>query len=357
MSYKEKQDTSESNLHNFDHSDNSLHTRSVTVKKKKCVPGIYHCIRVLAIFNKLFVQNLRFRDRTVKILQYGCQCLSGYFSSYFSREFNIGLINARRAASTARKWFWLCKSGQHFIWLLNNSNEEVFSTLLGKIDYFEQIFLVAYYIYENLILGSRLKLPGFDAERDEYMTNLTWFLSDFPLLVSSVIRLHGNLREIRDTKERIKILKQNLSLIAKNDRDLEFSTGPLESLEQLWLTIVENVHSGFTGTKIKHASFAQNNGTHSSVELQRLKSKMRQLMDDRGSKYLQTWIAVFEVGVSAHYCGLFKYIMESHGKFMGDDSKYNMSDGHVGLMGVLSSSLILFQYWSHLPTDNLLEGL
>lgn len=234
---------------------------------------------------------------------------------------------------------------------------QFFSTLIGKVDYFEQFFLVLYYIYENLILGSRIKLPGFDAERDAYMTNLTWFLSDLPLLVSSVLRLHENLREIRETKENIKVLKENLSLISKNEYDLEFNTGPLEALEKLWLTIVENIHSACTGTKLEAKYVTQSRGDHAFAELHELKLRMRRLLGDRKSRYLQAWIAVFEVGVSAHYSGFFKYIVESHGKFMGTNYEYNMSDGHVGLMGVLSSSLIMFQYWSHLPPDKLIDRL
>lgn len=328
------------------------------VKRKNVVPGIFHCLRVLAIFNKLFVKNLRFRDRTVKIVQYGSQCLSGYFSSYFSREVNIGLINTRRAASTARKWFWLVKMGQHLIWVLNNSNSKVVSSLLGKIDYFEQVFLVAYYVYENLILGARMKLPGFHCSRDEFGTNLTWFLSDIPLLISSCIRLHYNLREIRDTKKKVNMLKQNLTIpLTKGLPELEFNSAPLQALENLWITIVENIYSGCTGTELEPVTITNDKGSKAAAELQQLQSRMKKLMDERGSKYLQTWIAVLEVGVSAHYCGLYKTLVESHGKFMGNDSKYAMTDmdGPVGLMGVISSSLIMFQYWSHLPPDNLMR--
>ena len=38
------------NSHNFVDLDNSSQVRPVPVKKRKCVPGIFHCIRVLTIF-------------------------------------------------------------------------------------------------------------------------------------------------------------------------------------------------------------------------------------------------------------------------------------------------------------------
>lgn len=49
----------------------------------------------------LMNQNLRVRDRIVKIIQYGCQMLVGYYGSTLN-EYNSKLANTRRNASNAR---------------------------------------------------------------------------------------------------------------------------------------------------------------------------------------------------------------------------------------------------------------
>merc|ERR1711998_723086 len=99
--------------------------------------------------------------------------------------------------------------------------------------------------------------------------------------------------------EKIKMLKENLSLKLKHERDLEFTTGPLEALEKLWLTIIENLYSGCTGAELESTDVTHSKGAQASSELYHLKRRMTQLLGDRRSRYLQAWIAVFEVGVSA----------------------------------------------------------
>ena len=188
----------------------------------KGVPAIFHVLRVLSTFQKLFVGTLRFRDRTVKVVQYGCQMLTGFYGSQMSPELNTGLNTLRGATSNARKWFWFLKSVQHFIWLANNSNAKNTMTMLQKIDYIEAIFLAVYYGYENRILASRLKLPGFSEKNDEYGTNLTWFIGDFALLVSTSFRLHSKLDEIRILKEKLRDAKQKLSLLPRGKKDTDF---------------------------------------------------------------------------------------------------------------------------------------
>ena len=111
-------------------------------QKSKPVHTMIHFLRVFSVFNKLFARNLRFRDRSVKVIQYGCQMISGYFSEYLSPNANCGLINLRRAASNSRKWFWLLKSVQHVFWLQEKTFSSNALSLVGKYDYAEQIFLV-----------------------------------------------------------------------------------------------------------------------------------------------------------------------------------------------------------------------
>lgn len=156
----------------------------------KC--NIIHCLRVLSIFNKLFQKNLRFRDRSVKVIQYGCQMVSGYWGTQLPESVNIGLINLRRTTSNARKWFWLFKSVQHVIWLKDKSSLSCLQTHVQRFDYLEQIFLVLYYAYENKVLMSRLEVPGFSEEADEFGCNFTWFIGDVALTCSSFVTLFDN---------------------------------------------------------------------------------------------------------------------------------------------------------------------
>ena len=313
------------------------------------VPAIFHVLRVLSTFQKLFVGTLRFRDRTVKVVQYGCQMITGFYGNQLSPELNTGLKNLRGATSNARKWFWFLKSIQHIIWVANNSSSKHTATLLQKIDYIEAIFLALYYGYENRILASRLKLPGFSEQADAYGTNLTWFISDFALLVTTSFRLHFKLAEIREMKEKLRDAKMKLAMISKDERCTDFSTGPLESMERLWLTVIDSLSSTFVNEVRTSATVDEREGLD-PTRLKDMEAELERLLDDRYSQYLQWWISFFEVGVSAHYAGYLKHWVNVPEKLLGGEgSSYGIHDGHVGLMGVCSSSLILYQYWKNVP--------
>lgn len=62
--------------------ENEIKPNPVGIKKTENNSSILHVLRVLSMFNKLFQKNLRFRDRSVKAIQYGCQMLSGRFTHF-----------------------------------------------------------------------------------------------------------------------------------------------------------------------------------------------------------------------------------------------------------------------------------
>ena len=62
---------------------------------------------------------------------------------------------------------------------------------------------------------------------------------------------------------------------------------------------------------------------------------MKDAQDRLYSQYVLFWIGVFELGVSWHYVGLFKPFNKGR----------DISEGHVGLFGVISSSLIIYDNW------------
>jgi hypothetical protein len=116
------------------------------IKPKSTSKSVIHLLKVLSIFNKLFQKNLRFRDRSVKIIQYGCQMISGYFGPYLPPSVNSGISCLRREASNSRKWMWLLKSVQHVIWLYDKTFSENKLNRVQQYDYLEQIFLVNSYL-------------------------------------------------------------------------------------------------------------------------------------------------------------------------------------------------------------------
>ena len=132
--------------------------------------ALIHCLRVLSVFNKLFQRNLRFRDRSVKVVQYGCQMLSGWCGGYFSPDVNEGLSILRRTASNSRKWFWLLKSVQHVFWLYHKTLSKDPLSIVEKYDYGEQIFLVRTTIKAYLTIFQRKSICIFKSV-DIYICN------------------------------------------------------------------------------------------------------------------------------------------------------------------------------------------
>lgn len=100
--------------------------------------------------------HLRMRDRAVKILQYGCQMLTGYYGSQMARAMRDALACTRTTASNARKTFWMLKPLFHLndCFKMTQYNISTLSKMnaLELIDVFEAFMWMLYYICENLIL-------------------------------------------------------------------------------------------------------------------------------------------------------------------------------------------------------------
>mmetsp|Transcript_71155 Transcript_71155/g.139738 ORF Transcript_71155/g.139738 Transcript_71155/m.139738 type:complete len:209 (-) Transcript_71155:477-1103(-) len=150
-------------------------------------------------------ENVRVRDRSVKVLQYGCQMLLGYYGTQFSKEVVDGLRITKSITSTSRKAFWLLKSFNHVgtvITLIENYsfvNDECFVDLL---DIVEQLFLILYYFYENLVFISRTKLVSFTEDVLDKWGNWSWLMEDFLGFLAALMRsyiCHRNLyRHVRN---------------------------------------------------------------------------------------------------------------------------------------------------------------
>jgi hypothetical protein len=150
--------------------------------------------------------HLRMRDRTVKILQYGCQMLVGYYGSKMTDALREGLTLTRGLASNARKTYWMLKPIYHiydFQRMMNIPFKE--QDTLFHWDLFEAFMWMLYYIFENLIFLSRLKIKYFYEENFDYGCNLSWAIGDATFMITSTYRLLNTLNEYRKLKPSVSV--------------------------------------------------------------------------------------------------------------------------------------------------------
>ena len=166
---------------------------------------------ILSIWTKLST-NTRIRDRSVKALQYGCQMLLGFYSNKMSKELVEALSATRKTSSNARKIFWLLKSLNHVESVVNLSIKFYSDqSCVCALDILEQVFLIAYYWYENLVFFARHNL-GFYAELDLYPhTDVSWFLGDLACFLAAFLRLFSCYRDWRNCSTTCNIDDGNLS--------------------------------------------------------------------------------------------------------------------------------------------------
>ena len=86
-----------------------------------------HVQKLLKLWVKLG-SNVRMRDRIVKVIQYGCQMILGFYTVQLSEQLKSGLAETRRFASNARKAFWLLKSFNHISTCINMYENGVLQT-------------------------------------------------------------------------------------------------------------------------------------------------------------------------------------------------------------------------------------
>jgi hypothetical protein len=152
--------------------------------------------KLLELWTKV-ATNVRMRDRSVKIIQYGCQMLIGYYGCKLSEDIMCGLNRTRSTASTARKAFWLLKSINHLNDIFSLLEAKALSPdrpLAVKLDLLEQVFLVFYYLTENLIFLARCRLFGFDEDKLDAWCNIAWFGGDLSFFFSTILRLQDQTR-------------------------------------------------------------------------------------------------------------------------------------------------------------------
>lgn len=94
-------------------------------------------------------------------------------------------------ASSSRKAFWLLKSFNHVhsaIILIENYSHAADECYANLIDILEQLCLIVYYFYENLVFVARTKLVSFTEENLDWWGDWSWFFEDFTCFLAAALR-------------------------------------------------------------------------------------------------------------------------------------------------------------------------
>ena len=267
---------------------------------------------------KLWVKlgsNVRMRDRIVKVIQYGCQMILGFYTVQLSEQLKSGLAETRRFASNARKAFWLLKSFNHISTCINMYENGVLQTeyIADKIDYLEQIFLAIYFATENFVFFIRSKVLSMKEESIDIYLNCSWFGADVSALCSSILRLYDNNYKLNQVKSYINYTKTtHTTHTTSHNSDL----------------LTPEVTSQNPISLLQHCPDLKN----IINQYDNIDKLILNLTKKQYALYLTNAINVFEVGVSFYYMGLYKRIFG-----------VELSEGYVGAMGVISSTLILYE--------------
>jgi len=120
---------------------------------------------------------------------------------------SLGLRMTRSMASTSRKAFWLLKSINHvqaLIHMIENYEHTTDECYADLVDILEQIFLIVYYFYENLVFMARTKLVTFTEDTLDGWGNISWFMEDLAGFVAAFLRTYIKARRLR-MKENVRL--------------------------------------------------------------------------------------------------------------------------------------------------------
>lgn len=248
----------------------------------------------------------------------------GYYSVQLSKELKKGLAETRRFSSNARKAFWLLKAFSHLnSCVVQYENGTLINgTLADKFDFAEQIFLAIYFFLENFVYFIRSQLLPMSEDSIDFYVNFSWFGADLSAFISSILRLQYNSNQLHEAT-------QIQLCIHEDDAAVEIDNA-------LGLTVNKTVLCKCPPA-IRDKVRA-NPDIHHQIANQQLISKLE---EQKRRLQLVFGINLFELLVSCHYVGLYRTVLRT-----------NFTDGPVGLWGVASSVLILYE-----GTLNVLEEI
>lgn len=254
------------------------------------------------------------RDRLVKVIQYGCQMIIGYYSVQLSQTVKKGLAETRRFSSNARKAFWLFKALSHLntcvVQYENGTLQN--GTLADKFDFAEQIFLAIYFFLENFVYFIRSQLLPMSENSIDFYVNASWFGADLSAFISSILRLQYNATQLNEANQ--------IQLCLHDDETLEIDNA---------LGLMPNKEVLCKCPPSIRDKVRANPVIHQQIVNQQLISKLE---EKRRGLQLGFGINLFELLVSCHYVGIYRSILRT-----------DFTDGPVGFWGVASSVLILYE--------------
>lgn len=275
--------------------------------------------------------NVRMRDRSVKVLQYGCQMLIGYYGSQMRPSSLTAFSALRRMSSNSRKAFWLLKSLNHVGTIISMIEGGIRDkSLEDQLDFIEQLFLVLYYWYESEIYFARAGMLGLDEDVLDPWCNWTWLGGDVAFFLSGLLRLHSH---VKRRGELAKVLEE-LSLRdgdAAVDGDVcAICTGHHDHISYSNSQLKSGFGGGGSSSSVQRCThLLPPKNTDEKLSLIRT---LEQMDSETFDKQLSVWIGVLELGVSLHYVDFYKFLFRT-----------GISETYVGAMGVGSSVLILYE--------------
>lgn len=331
-------------------------------------------LSVLEIWTHLAV-NIRVRDRSIKIVQYGCTMLLSYYEKYLTKEGICTLSQLKRASSTSRKAFWLLKSFNHIGEIIRRCNWDIIDLkgpLAEKLDFIEQIFLALYFYYENQIFLARTKFLNFNEDKIDPYCNWSWFGGDLAFFLSCLVRSWNCYSETRELEKSIRLsIQENLQLASSDPMSCNSSNSgstegcSLDSIGKEDQETCGDEASGSTNSSLAKSPEPEPElGSSQSLSVpkvsaiqsisstvlspmeslsqqkllqQQFLEKLLELNEQRTSCNISLLIAWLELAVSANYVGVWTLVL-----------KEPLIDGHVGLMGVLSSLLMIYDAYRNI---------
>jgi len=169
--------------------------------------------------------SLGFRDKAIKIIQYGSLILQWYYQ-HGSQETKAKILAARMGASMARKGFRMFRTLNHVCsiaqmianWraLIGKELQEGRSllslvcreqTAIDVADFGENFFYGLYYFFDNILYFGRTKIMSHDDSLNSKRANMANFGADLSSFMASILRLRKCAREIRELEFKINQLK------------------------------------------------------------------------------------------------------------------------------------------------------
>ena len=300
--------------------------------------AVGHLKTVLHLWSKMAL-NVRMRDRSVKVLQYGCQMLIHYYGSQLQASTLKSLSTLRRASSSSRKAFWLLKSLNHvgtLVSMVEGGMLDWSTPVADKLDLVEQVFLVLYYWYESEIYFARADLFGLDEDVIDPWCNWTWFGGDLAFFLACVVRLHEHIKARTLLAKRLVEASKRDGDVFDDDLCVVSSTHAGDIIYTY--SVSQVLSTGLTASGVTIVNNSEKGREHqlnSAVAMPEKFAMLKELqrMDrETFDKQLALAIGVLELGVSLHYVDFYKFVFGKH-----------ISEAYVGAMGVSSSLLILYE--------------